>query len=204
MTGRLLRIVLIRHGQPAIALAPSTNHHGFRDYIGAYEAAGLDASSLPPRELDELRRELTAVYASDRPRSHQSARALVQGVEPVLDPLFAEAPLASPPFPLLKLSVPWWAVISRLLWHLGFSPGIEGSRAAWARAQKAADMLIAKAQERAREGGRPEKSTGTVALVAHGYFNWMIGRVLARQGFVRRGSHRARYWNTVIYERQDG
>ena len=39
-----------------------------------------------------------------------------------------------------------------------------------------------------------------VALVAHGYFNWMVGRVLKERGFVRRGSHRARYWNTVIYE----
>ena len=37
-------------------------------------------------------------------------------------------------------------------------------------------------------------------LVAHGYFNWMIGRRLKRRGFVRTGSHQARYWNTVIYE----
>jgi len=193
MTDRLLRIVLVRHGQPHIALSLSTGHRGFHDDIGAYEAAGLDPSSLPPSELTELRRELTTIYASDRPRAHQSARALGQGVEPLQDPLFAEAPLASPPFPLLKLSVPWWAVISRILWHLGFAPGIETARQAGQRAEKAADTLI----DRARD-------TGIVALVAHGYFNFMIGRVLARRGFARRGSHRARYWNTVIYERRDG
>lgn len=192
MTGRTLRIVLVRHGQPAIALAPSTGHRGFQTYIGDYEAAGLDPASLPPPELAELRHELTAVFASDRPRAQQSARALGEGVEPMLDPLFAEAPLASPPLPLLKMSVPWWAVISRILWHLGFAPGIEDARSAKLRAEKAADALIAKARE-----------TGTLALVAHGYFNWMIGRVLARKGFAKRGSHRARYWNTVIYERHD-
>ncbi len=41
------RIVLVRHGQPAIALRPRTTHHGFAAYIDAYEAAGLDPKSLP-------------------------------------------------------------------------------------------------------------------------------------------------------------
>jgi len=186
-----LRILLIRHGQPYLPLSPTTSHHGFRDYIGAYEAAGLDPASLPPPELAELMRELRAVYSSDRPRSHQSARALA--ADPILDPLFAEAPLASPSIPFLKMSVPKWAVISRVLWHLGFAPGIENARASGVRAQAAADVLIVRAQ-----------ADGAVALVAHGYFNFLIGRVLARRGFRRTGSHRARYWNTVIYEKQDG
>ena len=41
------RIVLVRHGQPAIALSPRTSHAGFSDYIDAYEEAGLDPASLP-------------------------------------------------------------------------------------------------------------------------------------------------------------
>jgi broad specificity phosphatase PhoE len=186
----LLKIVLVRHGRPHIALAPHTTQHGFDDYIGAYEAAGLDPQSLPPQELAELGRELTAIFSSDRPRSHQSAAALAPHVTAIRDPLFAEAPLASPPIPFLRLNVPSWAVISRVLWHMGFAPRIEGWFAARRRAVRAADILVARAQE-----------TGPVALVAHGYFNWMIGRVLKQRGFMRRGSHRARYWNTVIYER---
>jgi broad specificity phosphatase PhoE len=185
-----LRIALVRHGQPHIALAPHTNHRGFADYIDAYEAAGLDPASLPPRELAELGRELAAIFASDRPRSHQSAALLAPHLPARRDPLFAEAPLASPPIPLLRMSVPGWAVVSRLLWHIGFSPRIEGWFAAGRRAERAADFLIARARQE-----------GAVALVAHGYFNWMIGRVLKKRGFVRRGSHRARYWNTVIYEK---
>ena len=42
------RIILVRHGQPALPLRPRTSHHEFRDYIDAYEAAGLDPESLPP------------------------------------------------------------------------------------------------------------------------------------------------------------
>jgi len=187
-----MRILLIRHGQPHIALRFRTDHAGFADYISAYEEAGLSPANLPPEELKDLARELDHVFTSGRPRSHQSAERLAPHAELIADPLFVEAPLASPPLPWLAMRVTKWAVVSRLLWHMGFHPGIEKPRAAMGRAIQAANMLIARARK-----------TGTTALVAHGYFNWMIGRQLRRQGFRRTGSHQARYWNTVLYERPD-
>lgn len=187
-----MRILLIRHGQPHIALRPRTGHAGFANYIDDYEKAGLLPSDLPPAELRDLAQELEHVFTSGRPRSHQSAAALAPHAELTADPLFAEAPLAAPAIPLLQMRVPKWAVMSRLLWHAGFHPGIESARAAGARAAQAADILIARARK-----------SGAAALVAHGYFNWMIGRQLAGRGFARKGSHRARYWNSVIYERKD-
>ena len=53
-----------------------------------------------------------------------------------------------------------------------FIPQIENPRQARARAARAADILIARASE-----------AGVSALVAHGYFNWMIGRQLLKRGF---------------------
>ena len=185
------RIILVRHGRPALPLRPRTGHHGFRDYIDAYEAAGLDPESLPPRELSDLVKELDHVFTSDRPRSHQSARALAPHAELQADPLFAEAPLASPRIPLLKMRVPKWAVVARVLWHAGYHPEIENYRRAKHRASSAADILIERAEE----------NDGMAALVAHGYFNAMIGRILRQRGFKRSGSHRARFWNAVLYER---
>lgn len=186
-----MRIILIRHGEPHIALDPSTGHAGFAGYIGDYEAAGLAPSSLPPRELADLARELTHVFTSGRARSHQSAAALAPHAELIAEDVFVEAPLASPRIPILRMRVPKWAVVSRILWHLGFHPEIENPRQARMRAVRAADMLVAAARER-----------GVAALVAHGYFNWMIGRELQRRGFARTGSHQARYWNTVRYEKK--
>ncbi len=183
------RIILIRHGQPAIALSPRTSHAGFAAYIDAYEAAGLDPASLPPEDLRDLVREVDAVFASDRPRSTESARVLAPHAALVVDPLFAEAPLASPRIPLLSLKVPTWAVVARILWHVGFHPAIEDYRKARQRAGLAADILIARGHE-----------NGAAALVAHGYFNAMIGRILRKRGFSRTGSHRVRYWNAVVYE----
>ena len=166
-----------------------TSHRGFREYIDAYEAAGLDPESAPPEELQDLAKELTAVYTSGRPRSQDSARALAPNAELIADPLFVEAPLASPRIPLLRMQVPKWAVMSRILWHAGYHPEIENYRRAKHRAVKAADILTARARD-----------DGVTALVAHGYFNAILGRELRHQGFRKSGSHRAQYWNAVIYE----
>src|ERR1041385_7274361 len=71
-----MRIVLIRHGRPAIPTNPRTSHKGFRAYIDEYECAGLDPRSAPPEELQDLVRELSAIYASTKLRATESAKAL--------------------------------------------------------------------------------------------------------------------------------
>src|SRR5277367_671388 len=185
-----MRIILIRHGRPNIATAPRTSHREFRSYIDDYEAAGLDPESMPPDELQDLLGELDAVFTSGRKRSVDSARALAPHAELIADPLFAEAPLASPPIPLLKMKVPKWAVVARILWHAGYHPEIENYRRAKHRAVQAADILVKRA-----------RADGAAALVAHGYFNYIIGRELRRRGFRKSGSHRAHFWNSVVYVR---
>ena len=183
-----MRIILIRHGRPNIPIAPRTSHNEFRSYIDAYEEAGLDPDSMPPEELQDLLRELDAVYTSERKRSVDSARALAPHAELIADPLFAEAPLASPPIPLLKMRVAKWAVMARILWHAGYHPGLENYRRAKSRASQAADILM-----------RSARVDGAAALVAHGYFNYIIGRELRRRGFRKSGAHRAHFWNSVVY-----
>jgi len=185
-----MRIILIRHGRPNIPTNPRTSHREFRSYIDAYEDAGLDPESIPPEELQDLLGELDAVFTSERKRSVDSARALAPHAELIADPLFAEAPLASPPIPLLKMKVPKWAVVARILWHAGYHPEIENYRRAKNRAVHAADILVKRARQ-----------DGAAALVAHGYFNYILGRELRRRGFRKSGSHRAQFWNSVVYAR---
>jgi broad specificity phosphatase PhoE len=184
------RVILIRHGQPDIALAPRTSHSGFRNYIDAYEEAGLDPQSAPPEELRDLMKELSEVFTSGKPRALDSARVLAPNAELIVDPLFVEAPLASPRIPLLKMRVQKWAVVARLLWHAGYHPEIEPYARARKRAADAANILMTRARR-----------DGAAALVAHGYFNFLIGRELRRRGFRKSGTHRARYWNAVVYEK---
>ena len=186
-----MRIILVRHGRPAIPTSPRTSHREFRTYIDDYEQAGLDPESAPPEELQDLIGELTAVFTSGLKRAHESAKALAPHAELIADPLFAEAPLASPRIPILRMKVPKWAVVARILWHAGYHPEIENYRKAKHRAGQAADILMHRA-----------RAEGTAALVAHGYFNFLIGRELGHRGFRKSGSHKARFWNAVIYDRE--
>ena len=186
-----LRIVLVRHGRPAIETCPRTSHDGFRRYIDEYQEAGLDPVSVPPEELLDLVKGLNAVHTSDAPRANDSARTLLPEAELIADPLFAEAPLAAPRIPLLKMKVPVWAVMARIMWHAGYHPEIENYRRAKSRANQAAHILV----------DRALSNEGIAVLVAHGYFNAMIGRILRKRGFRRTGSHRVRFWNAVVYQR---
>ena len=185
------RVVLVRHGRPAVSMS-RTCYRGFRRFIDAYERAGLDPESVPPAELRALVAGLVAVFISGTPRADESARSLLPHARIIRDPLFAEAPLAGPRIPLLRMTVGAWAVISRIMWHAGYHPEMESYRRAIHRASRAADRLLAGA----------DTGAGTAVLVAHGYFNAMIGRVLRQRGFIRIGSHRATFWNAVTYERR--
>jgi len=189
VAGNRQRIILVRHGKPAIETSPRTSHHGFRRYIDAYEEAGLDPQSAPPDELRDLVMGLDEVFTSGSKRAEDSARTLLPEADLIVDPLFKEAPLAAPRIPLIKMKVPKWAVMARLMWHAGYHPEIENYRRAKHRASEAADILVARAHK-----------TGAAVLVAHGYFNAIIGRALRKRGFRKTGSHRARFWNAVIYE----
>jgi hypothetical protein len=184
-----ISIVLIRHGKPAIDKGRLLGHRTFQDYIEAYEKAGLDPNDPPPSWVVELVRQARSIFASDRPRARESARALAPHADVMTDSLFMEAQLKSPKVPLVRMNAPFWAVLARLAWHAGHHGGIEDYRDAKVRAQKAVEILRATAEK-----------DGIAVLVAHGYFNVMVGRMLSRQGWRKHGRHRAKFWNAVTYE----
>ncbi|MCE9521708.1 MAG: histidine phosphatase family protein [Alphaproteobacteria bacterium] len=188
----LIRIVLIRHGKPDVGQGRWITHRKFQDYIEEYEQAGLHPDSPPPPEwLVDLTREARRVYASDRPRAGESAKALAPHAALSQSSLFMEAQLKSPKLPLVRLKPPAWAVLARLAWHAGHHGGIEDYRDARDRALKAVEML-----------GDVAREDGIAVLVAHGYFNAIVGRTLRKQGWERCGGrHRAKFWNAVVYER---
>lgn len=186
-----MRIVLIRHGRPDMGRSRWIGHAAFARFIDDYQASSLDGTHPPPAELVDLVRPARLIFASELQRSIESAHMLKPGGEIMSTPLFTESPLASPPLPGLRMKAPAWAVISRVAWHGGFKPGIESYGQSKQRARKAAELLASEAED-----------NGLAVLVAHGYFNAILGRTLHLNGWRKTsGAHRAKFWNTVIYER---
>jgi broad specificity phosphatase PhoE len=184
-------VILARHGEPALSRRVLLNARGYRDWWARYEAGGLKPGQTPPPALVTLAANAAAVLSSTRERSRQSADAITAGRAFDADVLFIEAPLPSPPFPdWFRLSPRWWGVLSRIWWRVfDYNDGQESRAQAEARARRAAATLAARAA-----GG------GDVVLIAHGYFNFMIGRALVAQGWRRTLDQGFQYWAARRFE----
>jgi broad specificity phosphatase PhoE len=185
-------IVLARHGEPALSRRIRLNAAGYRRWWAAYEEGGILAGQTPPAELLDLARHADIIFASTRRRAVETAEAVAGGKLFIRDPMFIEAPLPPPPLPgFLKFSPKSWGVIARFSWWLGYHGGEETRAEAQVRAMAASERLDAAAS-----------SGADVLLLAHGYFNWMVGRELTRLGWRRMQDRGFKYWATRRFERR--
>jgi broad specificity phosphatase PhoE len=186
-------IVLARHGEPALSRKVRLDSEGYRRWWARYEDGGLLDGQTPPEALKALAREAHAVFASTRLRSIETARAVAGDRSFVEDPLFIEAPLPPPRFPsFLKFSPRAWGVIARFWWWVfDHHDGEESRRQAKARAREAAQELVEAAAD-----GRD------VLVLAHGFFNGMIGVELGRLGWRCVRDEGFRYWSARRFEKR--
>jgi broad specificity phosphatase PhoE len=186
-------IILARHGEPAISRAVRLTASEYRQFWSDYEVLGLAPGQTPPGGLIKLAADAGTVVASTRLRSIQSAQAVVRGRAFESEPLYVEAPLPPPPWPgWVRMSPKAWGFIARFWWwFFNHTEGLESRTEAEARASVAAARLESIAA-----------SGQDVVVVAHGFFNFMIGRALKRRGWRLAASEGYRYWATRRFERK--
>ena len=135
-----------------------------------------------------------AIFVSTRTRAIETAGHVAGERDLTVDPVFIEAPLPPPAFPAwVKLSPRWWGVVSRIWWWAFdfHDEGEESRDLARARAVRAADILI----ERAERGEE-------VLVLAHGFFNAMIGHRLKRLGWRCTRDQGFKYWSSRRFEKR--
>ena len=192
-TRRAGSIVLARHGEPALSRKVRLTAREYRDWWALYEAGGIIAGQSPPEHLKTAADQAAVIYCSTRLRSIETATALVSGRDFTRDVLFIEAPLPPPRWPdFIRLSPRKWGVISRIWWwFFGHHEDQESRAQAEVRAAEAARRL----DEIAGKGG-------DVLVVAHGFFNTMIGIELRRLGWRCVKGRGYKYWSTRTFERR--
>ena len=192
-TPALGAIILARHGEPALSRKCLITSDEYRDWWGRYEIGGLRAGQTPPQTLLSAAEGAGAIYASSRRRAQETAQAVARDREVLVDALFIEAPLPPPHFPSwIKLSPRYWGVISRFWWHVfNHHEGQETRAEAEVRADQAARILIARAGE-----GQD------VLVLAHGYFNHMVGQRLKAHGWRLAHNQGFKYWSQRRYEKR--
>ncbi|HZL00567.1 MAG TPA: histidine phosphatase family protein [Caulobacteraceae bacterium] len=188
-------VILARHGEPALSRDVRLTGAEYRQWWGRYEEGGLKPGQPIPADLKAAAAAAGAVVSSTRLRSIESARALTGADAFTREPDFIEAPLPPPNFPRwLRLSPRTWGFLARFWWWwFNHHEEEESRRQAQGRAAAAADRLIALA-----EGGED------VLLVAHGFFNAMIGRALRARGWRRTMGRGWRYWSVRRFESAGG
>lgn len=185
-------IILARHGEPALSRDVVLTAGGYREFWAKYEEGGLRPGQTPPRALMDQIASAGAVISSVRTRSVESAVALCRGRDFVRDEMFVEAPLPPPNWPgFVKLAPRTWGFLARFWWwFFNHNEGGETRREAEARADEAASRIEALAAD-----GRD------VVVLAHGFFNFMVGRALRRRGWKMTANQGWKYWSTRRYER---
>ena len=185
-------IVLARHGEPALSRKVKLSAGEYREFWANYEILGILPGQTPPDALKRFVAECGTLVSSTRLRAIESAQTLA-GERPFeRHDLLIEAPLPPPNLPKwIRLSPMIWGFLARTWWwFFDHHEGQETRTQAEARADQAAEMLIGMAE------------TGEdVVVLAHGFFNYMIGRALKRRGWRLTTSEGYKYWSTRRFER---
>lgn len=185
-------IVLVRHGEPALSRRVRLTSQGYVDWWATYEEIGLLEGQVTPEGLKRTAKDAAHIFASTRPRAIETARAVTGERSFIVDERFVEAPLPPPALPdFVKLSPRWWGVVARVCWILSDTHrGGETHAEARARAKKTACELAALADE------------GDVLVLAHGYFNHMIGSALKGLGWRLASDQGFKYWSARRFEKR--
>ncbi|MDP3491077.1 MAG: histidine phosphatase family protein [Phenylobacterium sp.] len=189
---RLGAIILARHGEPALSRRVWLNAKGYRDFWAQYEVLGLLPGQTPPDTLSDFAARAGVVFSSTRQRSIETAIAVTGGRDFASMPLFVEAPLPPPNLPdFIRMRPSYWGFLARVCWwFFDHHEGEETRRQAEERASAAAARLI----EEASQGH-------DVVVLAHGFFNFMVGRALRRRGWRVADSQGYKYWSMRRFER---
>lgn len=185
-------VTLVRHGEPDISRRVRLSAREYAVWWARYETRGLLPGQTPPDGLLASARAAGVMISSIRPRAIETAGAVCGGRAYAQDPLFVEAPLPPPRWPdWIRLRPRTWGFLARFWWwFFNHHEGQETRAQAERRADEAAAMLV----DLARDGQ-------DVLLVAHGFFNGMIGEALRRQGWRCTQDQGFHYWKARRFER---
>lgn len=187
-------IVLVRHGEPALSRRVRLSSPEYRAWWARYEEGGILSGQTPPASLIETARRADVIYSSTRLRAIETSTAIVGERSVERDIALIEAPLPPPPLPnFIKFSPKIWGFVARVAWWFFGYTEVEDQETrpqAEARAAAVADRLIAQADEGKK-----------VLVVAHGFFNTVVGIELKKRGWRCVSGRGYRYWTAKQFER---
>ncbi len=184
------RIILVRHGKPALSRKVWLTWRGYRHWWQQYDAGGLAETQKMPPKVKRLADEADLLISSPLRRAIETAQLLRGKAPDLIDEDLVEAALPPPHLGPLKFRPKSWGTFARIVWFVGWSDGLESHREARARANKMALKLADHAS-----GGK------TVLVTAHGWYNRMLKGSLKKQGWKCISQNGDLHWSHRIFIR---
>jgi len=185
-----MKITLLRHGRPDLALPKKLASKEIVPLIRQYDDAGIAPDSIPPEQSIAVANTANAVVCSHLPRSIESAKKLTSKDILVSDALFREAALPSSNWAYPRLDTMTWFFICRSLWLFGYSQNGESISTTRKRAKLATDKLIAIAEQH-----------DNLLFVGHGFINHFISKELKRRAWKGPKKSPREHWEYSTYEK---
>lgn len=166
------RIILVRHGKPALSRKVWLDWRGYRKWWQDYDAGGLAEHQNIPDDVRVFANEADLLISSPLRRAIETAHLLRGNAPDLVDENLVEAALPPPHLGPVKLRPKSWGTLARIVWYIGWSDGMESHTDARNRANEMAEKLAEHAS-----GGK------TVLVTAHGWYNRMLKGSLMKQGW---------------------
>ena len=182
------QIILIRHAKVDIDNSQKMGSLELSHWVDTYDIAPIDTNSLPSEQTKVLVQSADVVLTSTLRRAIDSAGVLDAEVHEK-NSFFNEAGIPEVKFPFIKLKPKSWLVILRVLLLLGLGKKDTSLKASKAQAEMAAKRLLALSLEH-----------DNVALIGHGGMNWLIRKVLMKEGWVLEGKPSNANWGVTVLQ----
>lgn len=165
------QIILIRHAKVNIDNTQTIVSSALKDWVERYDVAEIHPESQPMQKVRDLVLSADAVVTSSLRRAVDSAKLLDLDVYEQ-NTIFNEAQIPNVNIPFLKFKPKTWLLILRVLLLFGFGKKDTSLKASKKQAEEAVKRLLELSDE--------HKS---VVLVGHGGMNWLIRKVLIKEGW---------------------
>ena len=185
------QIILIRHAKVDIDNSQKIASTLLKNWVEAYDMADICSESKPTQVSIDVVNSADVVITSSLRRAIDSAKVLGADIYES-NAIFNEALIPDVHIPFVKFKPKKWLVILRVLAFFGMGTKDTLLKASKLQAKEASLRLLELADEHE-----------SIVLVGHGGMNWLIHKVLMKEGWTLESNASNANWGVTVLKQEE-
>jgi len=180
------QIIFIRHAKVDSENSKKIDAVSLKHWVDQYDNAAICADSLATQETKDVVSQADIILTSTLQRTIDTAKVLGTAIYES-NALFNEVAIPNITIPFFKFKPKSWLVIIRVLSLLGFGKAGASLKASKLQANEGSKRLMELSKEH-----------DTVVLVGHGGMNWLLRKVLVKEGWTLEADPSSKNWGMTV------